>query len=133
MFGVGYSTLIYNCNLNGLISRVKFNELSKYSPSSFLKYILKGEKRTGHLKIIDSKYKQSIVDTEVSGYLYVPKEIELEGNNLVNVSETKNGVCYQAIKPGILRAHNKVNDQNYFIRIQNFEYEGISEYRHLEN
>ena len=64
--------------------------MSKYSPSSFLKYILKGEKRTGHLKIIDSKYKQSIVDTEVSGYLYVPKEIELEGNNLVNVSETKN-------------------------------------------
>jgi len=133
VFGVGYSTLIYNCTLNRLISRAKSNELSKYSPSNFLKDIIKGEKRTGHLKIIDSKYKQSTVDTEVSGYLYVPKGIELEGNHLTNVSETKNGVCYQAVKPGVLRAYNKVNDQSYFIRIQNFEYEGISEYRHLEN
>ena len=132
VFGVGYSTLIYNCTLNRLISRAKLNELARYSPSNLLRKILKGEKRTGHLKIIDSKYKQSIVDTEVSGYLYVPKGIELEGDHMEYVSETKNGVCYKALRPGILRAHSRVNDQNYFIRIQNFEYEGISEYRHLE-
>ena len=133
VFGVGYQTLIYNCTLNRLISRTKSNELSKYFPSSFLNKILKSEKKKGHLKIIDSKYRETTVDTEVSGYLYVPKGINLEGSHLKSVCETRNGVCYQAVKPGILRANNKDNDQTYFIRIQNFEYEGISEYRHLEN
>lgn len=132
VFGVGYQTLIYNCTLNRLISRTKSNELSKYSPSIFLNKILDGEKKKGHLKIIDSKYRETTVDTEVSGYLYVPKGVRLEGNHLERVYETRNGVCYQAVKPGILRANNKDNDQTYFIRIQNFEYEGISEYRHLE-
>ncbi len=132
VFGVGYQTLIYNCTLNRLISRTKSNELSKYSPSIFLNKILDGEKKKGHLKIIDSKYRETTVDTEVSGYLYVPKGVRLEGNHLESVYETRNGVCYQAVKPGILRANNKDNDQTYFIRIQNFEYEGISEYRHLE-
>lgn len=133
VFGVGYQTLIYNCTLNRLISRTKSNELSKYSPSIFLNKIFNSEKKKGHLKIIDSKYREPTVDTEVSGYLYVPKGVRLEGNHLESVYETRNGVCYQAVKPGILRANNEDNDQTYFIRIQNFEYEGISEYRHLEN
>lgn len=133
VFGVGYKTLIYNCTVNKVISHQKSKVLSKYSPSHFLNKILKSEKRVGHLKIIDAKYKENIVDTEVSGFLYLPKNIEMEGNHLKVVSETKNGLCYQAVKPGILRAHNPIDGQTYFIRIQNFEYEGISEYRHLEN
>jgi len=133
IFGVGYQTLIYNCTLNKLIGHQKSKELSKYTPSYFLNTILIGEKKTGHLKIIDSKYKETLVDTEVSGFIYLPKEIDLEGNHLKKISETANGVCYQATKPGILRANNDGNGQTYFIRIQNFEYEGLSEYRHLEN
>ncbi len=132
VFGVGYHTLIYNCSLNKLISRTKCKELLKYSPSSFLNKILKGEKRTGHLKIIDSKYKENTVDTEVSGFLYLPKDIELEGGNLEIVATTTHGVCYQVKQAGILRANNSINGQNYFIRIQNFEYKGLSDYRHLE-
>lgn len=133
VFGVGYQTLIFNCAMNKLITRNKSDELSKYSPSNFLNRILKGKEKRGHLKIIDSKYKETTVDIEVSGYLYVPKSVDFEGNHLKKVSETKNGVCYQAIKPGILRANDINNGQTYFVRIQNFEYEGISEYRHLEN
>ena len=132
VFGVGYQTLISNCRLNKLISYQKSKELLKYSPSHFLRKITVNEHK-GHLKIIDSKYKESIVDTEVSGFLYLPKGIELEGNHLKVVSETKNGLCYEAIKPGVLRASNPNDGQTYFIRIQNFEYEGLSEYRHLEN
>jgi hypothetical protein len=132
VFGVGYQTLISNCGLNKLISFQKSKELLKYSPSSFLRKITTKENK-GHLKIIDAKYKESIVDTEVSGFLYLPKDIELEGNHLTIISETKNGLCYEAKKPGVLRANNPNDGQTYFIRIQNFEYEGLSEYRHLEN
>lgn len=133
VFGVGFQSLIYNCTINRLINHKKAKSLSKYSPSYFLSKILESEKRTGHLKIIDTKYKETTVDTEVSGYIYLSKEVEIEGNHLNRISETANGVCYKAMKPGILRANNTSSDQGYFIRIQNFEYEGISEYRHLEN
>tara|TARA_R110000744_G_scaffold23_2_gene102 strand:- start:6125 stop:6979 length:855 start_codon:yes stop_codon:yes gene_type:complete len=132
VFGVGYQTLISSCGLNKLISYQKSKELLKYSPSHFLRKITSNENK-GHLKIIDAKFKESIVDTEVSGFLYLPKDIELEGNHLNVISETENGFCYQAIKPGVLRAINPNDGQTYFIRIQNFEYEGLSEYRHLEN
>ena len=133
VFGIGYKTLIYNCTINKLIGHNKSKELSKYTHSYFLNKVLKSEKNTGHLKIIDSKYTEKIVDSEVSGFLYLPKNIRLEGGHLEMVSETKNGKCYEAIKPGILRANNIEDGQTYFIRIQNFEYEGLSEYRHLEN
>lgn len=133
VFGIGYKTLIYNCTINKLISPYKSQELSKYAPSHFLNKLLKSKKETGHLKIIDSKYREKIVDSEVSGFLYLPKDIKLEGNHLEVVSETTNGICYKAIKPGILRANNPSEGQTYFIRIQNFEYEGLSENRHLEN
>lgn len=133
VFGVGYQTLIFNCRINRLISYQKSIELSKYSPSYFLNRILNTEKKVGHLKIIDDKFKENIVDTEVTGFLYLPKGMELEGNHLKIMSETKNGICYQAVRPGILRATNRDSSQAYLIRIQNFEYEGLSEYRHLEN
>ncbi|MCY4561850.1 MAG: ImmA/IrrE family metallo-endopeptidase [Flavobacteriaceae bacterium] len=132
VFGVGYRTLIYNCSLNKLISYTKSNELSKYSPSDFLNKIFKGKQKAGHLKIIDSKYVENTVDTEVSGFLYLPKTVELEGCHLESIATTSNGVCYQMKQPGILRANDAVNGQTYFIRIQNFEYIGLSEYRHLE-
>lgn len=133
VFGVGYRTLISNCTINNLISTQKSKELSKYSPSHFLKKIVNQDKRVGHLKIIDNKYKETTVDTEVTGYLYLPKDVDLEGSNLEPIAETTDGVCYKVLKPGVLRANNSKEDQTYFIRIQNFEYEGISEYRHLEN
>lgn len=132
VFGVGYQTLISNCSLNKLISFQKSKELLRYLPSHFLRKIT-GNEDIGHLKIIDSKYVEKIVDSEVSGFLYLPKDIKLEGNHLEVVSETKNGRCYKAIKSGVLRAINPEDGQTYFIRIQNFEYEGLSEYRHLEN
>lgn len=87
---------------------------------------------SAHLKILDNNYKCNTVDLEVSSYFYLPKNIEIEGNHLAEIHETNVGKCYKAKKAGIVRANSKTIEQSFLIRIQNFEYEGLSDYRHLE-
>ena len=86
-----------------------------------------------HFKIIDSLYSSTVVDIEVGNYLFLPSDFEIEGNHLVRISETEHGDAFVAKRPGIVRVVSFKNKKALFVRIQNENYVGLSENRHLED
>ncbi len=132
IFGTGYQTLIVHCKVNGIISETKAESLLKYTPAKILKDIFKSGNNKSHFKIIDGQSSLSTIDLEVSNYIILPPNLNIEGNHLEKYQKTALGSGYVAVKPGIVRASASDNSINYFIRIQNSNYIGLVENRHLE-
>lgn len=135
VFGVGYQTLIIHCRANGLINEVKAKSLMRVRPAKILENFLSAPiEEKSYFKIIDDQTQLSVIDLEVSNYLIFPSDVLIEGDHLqkLPMSNTKENI-HKAIKPGIVRAISKKTNNSYFIRIQNANYVGLAEYRHLEN
>lgn len=133
VFGTGYQTLIVHCQANKIFDEAKGNSLLKYTPAKILKNILGTIDNNSHFKIIDSQTDLSVIDIEVSNFIILPTNFRLEGSHLQKYQETLNGSVYIAVKPGIIRVAALDNSVSYFIRIQNANYIGLAENRHLEN
>jgi len=131
VFGTGYSTLITHCKLNRLLSENEAKLLLKSTPAKILESLLGKNIINSYFKIIDSYFSKSIIDIEVSNYIFLPQTTKVEGSQLKEYKKTDIGSSYIAIKPGIVRATSE--GKSYFIRIQNSGYVGLSENRHLEN
>jgi hypothetical protein len=132
VFGTGYQTLVIHCKMNKIINEAKEKELLKYTPAKILKSTF-GTAVNSHFKIIDGFTELSVIDLEVSNYIILPPKIKIEGDHLQKYRETSLGTGYIAMRPGIIRVTTRDNSFHSFIRIQNANYVGLSEYRHLEN
>ncbi|WP_273210103.1 ImmA/IrrE family metallo-endopeptidase [Runella zeae] len=134
IFGVGYETLIVHCKINRLISDLKAAELLKIKPAKILESLLSlpiSDK--SYFKLIDNLSLLQVIDLEVTNYIILPSEVQVEGVHLQKCQVTKNGEnLFVAKKPGIVRAISKENNTSCFIRIQNLNYIGLVQYRHLE-
>jgi len=130
-FGVGYSTLITNCRIHKLITSMKESELLQYTPSSLFKMIAGLSNRTSHFKFIDGYSQLPVIDLEVSNFIILPYSAKIEGNHLEEVHRDKTKTVFVARLSGIVRA--LYEDKSSFIRIQNANYTGLVENRHLEN
>jgi hypothetical protein len=131
IFGTGYSTLITHCRANGLIDMGKANELDKQKPAKLLQELMGGVVHKSHFKIVDGKTDLKAIDLEVGSYLFLPMHVEIEGDHMKKISGTEYGNVYVANHPGITRAVS--SKAAFFIRIQNAEYVGLAENRHLED
>ncbi|MCL6216916.1 ImmA/IrrE family metallo-endopeptidase [Zunongwangia pacifica] len=131
VLGVGYQTLIIHCKINRLIDDYKYCELAKHTPAKiFKKYFGSVDEKT-YFKIIDFKTNNSPIDLEVSNYLVIPSDFEVDGQYLEKVKSTEIGTLYIAKKSGISSIYSNTNC--CFTRIQPQNYIGFAEYRHLEN
>ena len=131
-FGVGYNTLIHHCRANQLISLAQAERLEKTTPGKIFKSLFGAVLKTSYFKIIDKKSKLPAIDLEVSNYIILPPDVEIEGDHLEKKYVTTLGTAYQAKMPGIAWAFTPDGSINSFIRVQNFQYIGFAEYRHLE-
>lgn len=132
VFGTGYQTLVINCKVNGLINEPKAFALLKVGPAKILKGIFTSTIVNSYFKIIDRYSQLNVIDLEVSNYIILPSDIKIDGDHLKKYKESNIGTCYVAVKPGIVRASSSDGSSSYFIRIQNFQYVGLVENRHLE-
>lgn len=133
VFGTGYTTLITHCKANKLINDAKANILLKYTPAKILESILGPQSNKSYFKIIDKHASLSTIDLEVSNYILLPQNIQVQGDHLRKYQETDVGAVYVAEHPGIIRVADLESTLAYFIRIQNSGYIGLAENRHLEN
>lgn len=133
VFGTGYQSLVTHCKFNRLISSTKADSLLTLTPSKILDSIFASHTNNSHFKIIDSDSELSTIDLEVSNYVFLPKEAVIEGDHFQFHKETSVGKAYSAIKPGIVRVTSPDGSINSYVRIQNFQYSGHAEYRHLED
>jgi len=133
VFGTGYQTLISHCKFNKLITVAREKELLKLTPSKILKKLLGTDITNSHFKILDSFAELSVTDLEVSNYIILPRDVIVEGNHLKKFKETTVGTAYIAVKPGIVRVVGSESPLACFVRIQNINYIGLAENRHLEN
>lgn len=130
-FGVGYKTLVINSRIHNLISIAKEKELLKHTPASLFKVISGLNDKATHFKFIDGYSQLSVVDLEVSNFLILPPSAEVDGNHLEEFSKDKTKIVLIARQSGIVRA--SYSNTASFIRIQNMNYVGLVENRHLEN
>lgn len=132
VFGVGYQTLITHCRVNRLINESKSVELLKLTPGKIFESMFGTIIDKSFFKIFDGKSDLTLIDLEVSNYLFLPKEFVVEEHLQLKI-ETKTGVLYKAVRTGICTIFIPNTDCSYFVRIQPENYVGFAEYRHLEN
>ena len=133
IFGTGYTTLITHCRVNRLINDVQAKNLLRHTPAKILESLLGPISVKSYFKIIDNYASLKVIDLEVSNYIFFPPNIQVEGNHLKKYQETEIGIAYVANRPSIIRVSDSDNKVAYFVRIQNSEYIGLAENRHLEN
>lgn len=131
IFGIGYRTLITHCKVNGLISELKAAGLLKQTPGKLLQQLIGPIAEKPYFKVIDESAEVSVVDIETRGYIFLPENTIIEGDHLSKRKKVVVGEAFIAEKPGIIRA--VAGTKGYFIRIQNAGYNGLAEYRHLED
>lgn len=133
LLGVGYQTLIMHCKVNRLINEYKYLELSKHTPSKIFKKHFGNVEEKAYFKIIDFKTSNLPIDLEVSNYLVIPSDFEVDTNYFEKVKNTELGTLYLAKKSGISSIYSNTSEKSCFARIQPQNYIGFAEYRHLEN
>ncbi|QXV63986.1 ImmA/IrrE family metallo-endopeptidase [Mucilaginibacter sp. 21P] len=131
IFGTGYRTLITHCRVNGLINDLKATGLQKKAPGEMLKELIGPNAVKSHFKIIDENAEVAVVDLETGGYIFLPENTVIEGDHLSKLKKANVGDVFIAVKPGVIRA--VAGTKGFFIRIQNAGYNGLAEYRHLED
>jgi Zn-dependent peptidase ImmA (M78 family) len=133
VLGVGYKTLISHCRANRLIDVFKASELLKYTPAKiFQSYIGNVEEKT-FFKIMDCRTDKKPIDLEVSNYLILPKDFQVDEDFLEKKQETAIGSLFLAKKSGIFSIHSNKIENSCFVRVQPQNYIGFADYRHLEN
>ena len=133
IFGVGYQTLITHCRINNLISMDKQIALLKFSPAKILAQIIEKVEKPVHYKVLDECEVSTPIDLEASNLLILPVGYEMEGNHLERIEKVKDRSVFLAQKAGIVRVNNQSTGNGHFIRIQNENYIGLAEYRHLNS
>jgi Zn-dependent peptidase ImmA (M78 family) len=131
-FGVGYQTLITHSKINGLISEYQADSLSKLTPAKIFKTYFGSAEDKSYFRIIDEYTELSVIDLELSNYLILPYDLQLEDDYLRKINNTKFGYIYKANKAGISSV-NLPNGNSFFLRIQRENYIGFADYRHFEN
>lgn len=133
VFGTGYSTMIKHCKANKLINETKAAELLRQSPAKLLRGFVGSMHEISYFKIVDNHTILNTIDLEVGNYLFLPSEVNLEGDHLCKLKSTEIGDMFIAKRPGIGRAVSSANGSGSFIRVQNTGYIGLAENRHLED
>lgn len=130
-FGVGYSTLINQLNFNSYINDTHATTLLKNQPKNIKQNIL-GDKFSNTLFVVDENFKNTPIDVETNSLLLLPEDVMIEDGSYMNAVKTvSGGIVYEVVKPGISRLHSEQRDWSAFVRIQKFEYAGLTKFRHL--
>jgi len=131
--GVGYSALVNHlCWSLRLVPRHRCDELLRDTPKKFRERIL-GDGSSSHLVVVDEHWWGRPIDLEVGHIMIVPQHVLIEGAQLVKVQSHVQGAILRATLPGIVRAHDPESDWASFVRISREGYDGLAEYRHLED
>lgn len=131
-FGVGYETLVKHMaySLNE-ISHQKANSLLKYSPKKIRKDILLYETHEP-LVIIDKNWSKPTVDVEIGSHILLPNFIKTDNKKIVLIEKYTENNLFKVIKSGILSVYGS-NGFAVFIRVSKKRFQGLSEYRHLDD
>lgn len=132
-FGVGYTTLIDHMTLTlSILNQRQRDFLKKVTPK-----VLKtqfGGKPQSEVIIVDSRWHDRAVDMEVGDLLVLHQGAVLEDNPHIIEKDFINGQSiYVAASRGYARAFHKQDDWAINIRIAPKQYEGLAQYRFLED
>jgi Zn-dependent peptidase ImmA (M78 family) len=135
-FSVGYETIIsHMTHTLKMISVNRAAELKKSTPKS-IRHELIGNDSSPSLIVADEQWASKTIDVEVGCQILVPKAAEINSQSSI-VSITEIAVGYgkviRAERPGIVRVFCRDSNWAVFIRVSRLNYEGLSEYRHMED
>jgi len=131
-FGVGYSTVIHHLTQSlKLIKREHTKELLKVKPKDIKAQY--GVAANSEAIIVDYNWRHRPVDVEVGDSIVLPSSTEVDKTSTVKLYKDINGSSvYNAASRGYARAFCTENKWAVHIRISRKKYEGLAEYRFLE-
>ena len=129
-FGVGYETLIGHLEYSMReLSSDRATALRRVKLPKIRASIL-GFKTTDSLIVVDQQYLRETVDSEVGDCILLPTGTETDSAHVEWVADTVAGPLYRAVQPGlglVTMPHSGV-----VVRVARHHYEGLAQYRHLE-
>lgn len=131
-FGVGYGTIINHLELSlGQIPKEDADELRKIQPKQIKASF--GASANTETVLVDYFWKHRAVDLEIGDTLVLPADCSVDPGEQMKVVEQKEDVSiYKTVKAGISRAFNRKHEWAANIRISRKNYEGLAQYRFLE-
>lgn len=132
-FGVGYETLIDHLTYGlGALQQARADFLRRKGPQSIRKGYL-GFETSDPLIFVDEFSPQQPIDAEVGTRIIFPRDVMLEGESIASELLLFHGQVFRCLRPGIVRAVAKQRQWAAFVRIANFQFAGLSRFRHLED
>lgn len=132
-FGVGYETLIDHMTFAlEMISHQRATTLRKVKLPAIRQIVL-GQESSDPLIIADDKWALPTIDVEVGTHLLLPMTAEVASDTIIGLEETSLGRLFRANRPGIVRVHCPNTSWAVFVRVSRYQFEGLSQYRHLED
>jgi Zn-dependent peptidase ImmA (M78 family) len=132
--GVGYETLIGHMrDTLRLIPAAQAALLLKKQPKQIRAEFI-GEAINSNVLVVDQHWTGRPVDLAVGDILIVPKNADVDGNDVELVEGRRDDKLYRAISPG-MRSRVEIGVENWsaFIRVSRFQYHGRNIFRHLED
>jgi hypothetical protein len=129
-FGVGYETLIGHLEYSMReLSPQEANALRRVKLPKIRAGLL-GFKTTDSLVVVDQQYLRDTVDSEVGDLVLLPAGTAVDSHQVEFISESAAGLLYKAVQPGLALAAGTTSA--IVIRVSRHHYEGLAQYRHLE-
>lgn len=127
-FGVGYTTLIANMQMNlNSITNHQANQLRSV-PLSRIRETIIGKDSGSDVFVVDSKWNRSSVDLETNDVLLLPPDASISGSLMSQVSKNS----FLALKQGVVEISFGQDARKLPLRISKHNFAGLARYRHLE-
>jgi hypothetical protein len=132
-FGVGYSTVVYHLSLTlQIIPHDHFQYLLSVTPKDIKSRF--GALAGTEVIIASQHWTHRAADLEAGDTLVLPCGVRIDTTKrLEQIPEITDCNCYIARSPGLARAFDENSDWAINIRISKKNYNGLAEYRHLED
>jgi len=131
-FGVGYGAIVNHlCYSLRFINQEHANALLKIKPKE-IKGIY-GAMADTEVILVDCQWRHRTIDVEVGDTIILPEGVIIDaGAQLLCDGEASGQQIVRAIAPGLARVAQAIGQWAAHIRIARKDYEGLSEYRFLE-
>jgi Zn-dependent peptidase ImmA (M78 family) len=134
ILGVGYGALVNQLAFTQKeIDMERRSQLLKIQPKKIRQSLINKE-TNGELFLVDNTWRARTIDLRKGDWLLLPPNFEFGPTNEVKFVQELNGLnLYRAVRTGIGNFHDKNSDWFKNVRVSKHNYLGLAEFRHFDD
>ena len=134
LFGVGYTTFLHQCcwQLQRL-SPEKMRELLKFQPNEIARDLIGTRAEKVRVVHVDEQWTGVPIDLAVNDLAILPANCQVDGSLAEVVEANSTHTIIRGVRPGSGLVYRTENAWGTTLRVSKRGYEGLADYRHLED